>query len=374
MKKTNKIIPALTAIALIFTPLSYASSQDIDAKLETKTIATEKNLSFDDISKMAIENSEEIKLQSKIVTDLEKPYKEYIKNPMQNSPIIIQFEGIEQYKTYSGMRTKDFEKLYEDNREKLKNFKINNEEKTLKLFSETIRLENTVSANALKLEEAKAKTAAEKSKLNSGQITKTMYELAQLEEKNVQIEHTSSINNLALKKSELARHMGLKNLDGYKLILEPSKNIESPEIALEKIKNNKEFKDIDKEIKDLNEHLDKIFAMQIGPNFTQNMKDQQKKIDERKKDYKELEKNTYFDLKNTALNIKIVSNLILTDALDLKINENNEQKNQQLYKNGLITKIQLNSIKIERDEIMLSILEKKLQIKKLINSYENSIL
>lgn len=361
MKNKISILVAVSlAVLSLFAGVTYAENTQ---KME---------IDFFTAKEMALKNSEKYAIQSDITSSISKKYEEAKKDPYQIYPLSTEYDGMEKIEHYSLSRTKDWKYLDKSQRQALLNAKIENTNKTLQLFTSVVELENTLDYQELELEKAKADLRASESMLKSGYITKVDHNSFLIAEKTALDNMNSTAKKLQLEREKLASHMGIDGKD-YHLVLTVPEKILSPQDALANSQNiNTSFKDLQEDIDKLNEHLDTIKRLNLGPDVMGNIEKQQEKIDDKTDDYKELSKDTLHSLYSAENNILILANQILSYEIELKIAQNNLEKISLLHSQGLVIPIKKQEEKINIDSIKLNIIKNHLNIENLIEEYTNT--
>lgn len=350
----------LTAVILLFTSGFSAAVSPAD-------------YSYSDIEQMALKKSEKLQLQQSLTSDIKKEYDYYIAHPLISKPIAIEYKNMQKFEYYSDLRSRDFEEIYKNEKDNLKNFELANKEKSLKLFTDVIRLQNNVKKTETVLENEKANLKAVNSKYENGLITKAELNNAKIKQNSAQIDLNSKKRDLSQKKKELKEHAGLKT-DDFVLTLDYKPHIRTPEAAAELARNSQRaFLDMKDNIDKLNTALDDIYKFNLGPNIRKNIDEQEKLIDEAQKDYNQMVKDKEYSFTKMQNSIQLLSNELLKEALELKQANYDTYVADQFYKNGLKTKLDLSENKIKEDELAISMLVKKLQIELMLQEYETAI-
>lgn len=370
MKKINLIaILSITILSLGLNP-SFASENSEKNAPQNKPI----EITFDMAKKMALENSEKIKIQQEITDSISKTYEYKKKYTFEIDPLSKTYEDpLNPIKTYSQTRTKDYKYLDKIEKQKLLEDNINNKNKTLELFVNIIELENSKKLEEINLSKISMDQKASKSLYDTGNITLTKYNTILSEENKIKSNLQDIDNNITLAREKFKNHLGLDN-DNFTIILEEPKEIISPRDALINAKKDtKIFKDLQEDIDELNEDMNKTKLFSIGTgNYNENVDDQQEKIDDKLDDYKNASKDKLNELQNIEKEILIRANNILTLKKDLDIAQNNLNKNNLLFDKGLITPIKVKEMEVNIDSIKLSMIKNNLEIENLIQKYEDS--
>lgn len=338
----------------------------------SNSYANQYDLTFEQARQKALENAQDIKLQEEIINSLQKKEEVQKQDYNQNNPD-YEYDGITKTPVYNNTyKTYDYEKINKRQKEKKKDMIISNEKKTMQLFTDIIKDKNSIKTKTMQLENEKDLLKQEKIKLNTGMSTQVEYEIRQNTVDAVSNELKELETKLNLDEKKFKQHLNIDKKANINLkLIEPDLELLLPKEALEKTeKNQKMFKDLNEDLKELNEDMKWIELINIGENYSKNTKAQQKLIDKKQEDIRQLKSDTLHKYDKIYYDILIKANEIQLEKINKAQIEMEKKKISLMYKQGYDKKISIDELDTKIQENILSQIKKQAEIRWITLNYE----
>lgn len=343
---------------------SYAATSDI--------------LSYNEVLTQVMESQDELKIYDEMIVALKKDVKNL--HPLANDKNYQYIDGQEIAISVYGSETFDYETLLEDKEYALKSIKRDLELTALDYYMKLITSKDEIAEKKLQLDIEKKDLDVSQKKYDLGMMLKLDLdsEIKTYEIKKTEI--TNLENDRALIKQRLNKLMGKEitsefdvTTDGLLSSIElDGKTVTLPSDALEFAqKNKKSLKDLEKDVKDFKDDLERY--SRFYPEGTYYYKEKDKELEELIKDTDDAKLQQLYSFEKTYLNI--LNSINSMNSIDLQIQQKTHEINNHevLYRNGQISFIEYNKKKNEITSLTNSKFQKILDIKRTILDYNMSI-